>query len=442
MGLPGAIYAYGINQIWLAFGLILGSLVNWTLVAKRLRVYSEIARDAITIPDYLEYRFLEQGRILRALSALVILLFFAIYTSSGLVAGATLFETTFSLDRNIALITGTLIIVSYTFLGGYAAVSWTDFFQGLLMLAALIAAPILILGDLPFDNTIAIIREIDPTRLQLFHNMGLAGILSLMAWGLGYMGQPHILARFMGIRSASRIPRATAIAMTWMVLSLAGAVLVGLMGIAALAESPLPGGQQESVFLELTSLLFHPWMAGILLAAILSAVMSTVDSQLLVCSSAIAEDLYKPFLNPDASQRQLVLISRSAVVLVAVVAFVIALQPDNLILDLVAYAWAGFGASFGPVILFSLFWRDMTARSAATGILTGATTILVWETMAPSFASSGIAWIAATASLYSMIPGFLLSSAAVWIAGKLGGPPPEAVIHQHERMVQACEAPK
>lgn len=442
MGLPGAVYAYGINQIWLAFGLILGSLVNWTLVAKRLRVYSEIAQNAITIPDYLEYRFRENGHILRALSALVILLFFAIYTSSGLVAGATLFETTFELDRNIALITGTLIIVSYTFLGGYAAVSWTDFFQGLLMLGALVAAPLLLLGDLPFNKATEVIRDIDPTRLQLFHNMGWAGILSLMAWGLGYMGQPHILARFMGIRSATLIPRATGIAMTWMILSLAGAVFVGLMGIAALAQSPLPDGQQESVFLELTSLLFHPWMAGILLAAILSAVMSTVDSQLLVCSSAIAEDLYKPFFNPGASQRELVLISRSAVLLVAVIAFVIALQPDNLILDLVAYAWAGFGASFGPVILFSLFWRDMTAKSAAAGILTGAITILLWESFAPTIASSGTGWIANIASLYSMIPGFLLSSAAVWLTGKTGAPPSEEVILQHERMVQACESPK
>lgn len=438
LGLPGAVYAYGLNQIWLAFGLILGSLVNWTLIAKRLRIYTEMARDAITIPDYLEFRFSHQNRQLRAVSAMVILIFFAIYTSSGLVAGATLFENAFGLSRWIALITGTVIIVSYTFLGGFSAVSWTDFFQGLLMLGALMATPLLLLsGEFTMNQSLHLIQQTDPSRLEPMYNLGGIGVVSLMAWGLGYMGQPHILTRFMGIRSASLIPRATWIAMSWMILSLAGAVLCGFLGIAYLADSPLLPGDQETVFLELTQLLFHPWMAGILLAAILSAVMSTVDSQLLVCSSAIAEDLYKPFLNPNASGRELILVSRSAVILVAVAAFIIAMRPDNLILDLVSYAWAGFGASFGPVILISLFWRKMTANAAMAGILTGAITILLWESCTPWMLSSSLPWVTHAGEIYSMIPGFLLSSLAVIVTTVTDDPPPKPVTQLYDNVMKA-----
>lgn len=433
LGLPGAVYAYGLNQIWIAVGLSIGAYLNWQFVARKLRKYTEVAKDSITLPDYLEYRFDDKSRMLRVISAVVILVFFAVYTASGLVAGATLFESAFDLDRNIALWTGTIIIVAYTFLGGFLAVSWTDFFQGILMFLALIAAPLVIIVTyMNWEEIVSTTAGMDPAYVDVFSGMTLIGIVSLLAWGLGYFGQPHILSRFMAIRSEEDVPKAKMIGMVWMVFALYGSIFVGFTGIAFFAEAPLAAGDQEIVFLELTQVLFNPWIAGIVLAAILSAVMSTVDSQLLVCSSAIAEDFYKAFLKPNAPEKELVFVGRAAVIGVAVVALILAANPDNLVLDLVAYAWAGFGASFGPVIILSLFWKQMTRNGALAGVITGALTVLIWENL--SIIMPGVEH--EIISLYSIIPGFILATFAAVLMSILGTSTKDSVLEQHERFLK------
>ena len=438
LGLPGAVYAFGLNQIWIAVGLSIGAYLNWQFVARKLRRYTEIARDAITLPDYFEFRFYDKSRSLRVISALVILIFFAIYTASGLVAGATLFESAFGLAPEYALWIGTIIIVAYTFLGGFLAVSWTDFFQGILMFLALIAAPLMIvITYMSWEEIVATASVMEhPTieghsYIDVFAGLSFIGIVSLLAWGLGYFGQPHILARFMAIRSEEAVPKARMIGIAWMVFALYGAIFVGFTGIAFFADAPIAPGSQEIVFLELTQVLFNPWVAGIILAAILSAVMSTVDSQLLVCSSAIAEDFYKAFLKPGAAEKELVWVSRFAVIGVAIVALTLAHNPDNLVLDLVAYAWAGFGASFGPVIILSLFWRNMTRNGALAGMIVGAATVLFWENITVIFPGAEHELF----TLYSIIPGFILATFAIFLASYFDEKPSDEVLAQHDKVL-------
>lgn len=410
LGLPGAIYASGLNQVWIAIGLTVGAYLNWQFVAKRLRVYTFTANDAITVPDFLQKRFEDQRQALGVVASLIILLFFAFYTSAGMVAGAKLFEATFGFDYHTALWIGGGIIVAYTFLGGFLAVSWTDFLQGLLMFAALLIVPIIAFQALGgWQPTVTAIDRIDPSYNELFHDMSLFAIISLAAWGLGYFGQPHIIVRFMALRDAAEVPRARLIGMSWMILSLLGAVLVGYVGIAYFADSPLEDA--EKVFIALVTALTHPWIAGILLAAILAAVMSTIDSQLLVASSALTEDIYKAFLRPRASETELLWVGRLAVVAIAVIALLIASDPQAQVLGLVAYAWGGFGAAFGPVILFSLFWRRMTGTGALAGIIVGALTVVIWKQLA-----GGIF------EMYEILPGFILASVAIVGVSLLGQP--------------------
>lgn len=418
LGLPGALYASGLAEAWMAIGLTIGAYLNWQFVARRLRTYTEAAEDSITVPDYLENRFEDKSRLLRVISALVILVFFTIYTSSGLVAGATLFESSFDLDYRLALFIGVLVIMSYTFLGGFMAVSWTDFFQGCLMLVALLVVPVVVIRHLGgWGETVALAAAKESASIDIFTGMTGLGIASLMAWGLGYFGQPHILARFMAVKKAAVVPKARLIGMSWMVLGLYGAMFTGFAGIGYFADAPLEN--RETVFIELTQVLFNPWVSGILLAAILSAIMSTVDSQLLVCSSALAEDFYKSLFRNDASQKELVWIGRASVIGVALVATWIALDPDSLVLDLVAYAWAGFGAAFGPVIILSLFWRRMTRNGALAGILVGAATVIVWRNLtadhAPIF------------EVYEILPGFVFGALAAVVVSFAGKAPEESV---------------
>lgn len=418
LGLPGALYATGLASAWIAIGLTIGAYLNWQFVARRLRTYTEAAEDSITLPDFLEARFEDKSRVLRVISALVILVFFTIYTSSGLVAGATLFESSFDLDYRLALFIGVLVIMSYTFLGGFMAVSWTDFFQGCLMLVALLVVPVVVIRHLGgWGETVALAAAKESASIDIFTGMTGLGIASLMAWGLGYFGQPHILARFMAVKTAAEVPKARLIGMSWMVLGLYGSIFTGFAGIGYFADAPL--ANRETVFIELTQVLFNPWVSGILLAAILSAIMSTVDSQLLVCSSALAEDFYKSLFRNDASQKELVWIGRASVIGVALVATWIALDPQSLVLDLVAYAWAGFGAAFGPVIILSLFWRRMTRNGALAGILVGAATVIVWRNLtadhAPIF------------EVYEILPGFVLGALATVVVSLLGTAPGESV---------------
>lgn len=407
LGLPGAFYAAGINQIWIVVGLLIGAWANWHYVAARLRQYSEQLNDSLTIPDFLENRFQDTSRILRLVSALVILLFFTFYVSSGMVSGALLFEKSFGLPYDTALLVGSLVIVAYTFLGGYLAVSWTDFFQGLLMLLALVVTPLVLIGELGgWSNTLGGIEQAKPFAFDAFHETGLLAIISLMAWGLGYFGQPHILARFMGIRSVAGVRKAKYIGMSWMLASMLGAALIGLGGIAYYAATPLDNS--ETILIALAQVLFNPWVAGVLLAAILAAIMSTIDSQLLVSSSALAEDLYRGFIRRHASQTELVWISRLAVVAVAVLAALLARNPDSSVLDLVGYAWAGFGAAFGPVIILSLWWNGMTRNGALAGMITGAATVVVWGKL-----EGGLF------DLYELAPGFLLAMLAILLVSRL-----------------------
>jgi sodium/proline symporter len=417
MGLPGYAYIAGLESLWIAIGLAVGTYLNWKFIAKRLRKYTEHAGNSLTIPDYFENRFKDNSKILRIVSACFILIFFLIYTSSGFVAGAKLFSTVFGLSYENGLFIGAFVIISYTFLGGFMAVSWTDFFQGMIMFVAIIVVPmagINLLGGL--ESVYFSIKKINPELLNMFTKidgttLSIISIVSLLAWGLGYFGQPHILARFMAIRSPERIKRARHIAMIWVVISLFSAVIVGIIGRAYLQTS-LKQAEAETIFIILVNSFIIPVAGGILLAAILAAIMSTADSQLLVTSSAITKDFYKVLFRKEAGHKELIWVSRAAVIVVAIIACIIALNPKSSVLGLVAYAWAGFGAAFGPLVLISLFWKRMTRIGAIGGISIGGIVVILWKQL-----DGGIF------NMYEIVPGFILSALAIIIISILDKKP-------------------
>ncbi|QSP93496.1 sodium/proline symporter PutP [Marinobacter salinisoli] len=429
LGLPGYAYAAGYEAIWIAVGLLAGTWLNWLFVASRLRTYSLAAGDSLTLPSYFENRFHDTSRILRVVCAFFILLFFLFYTSSGLVAGGKLFETVFGLDYTVAVIVGTIAVVSYTFFGGFLAVTWTDVIQGLLMFAALLLVPIMAINaDGGWAATTAAMEAKNPEFLSAWTDtdgnaLGVLAILSLLGWGLGYFGQPHILARFKAIRSEDDVPTARRIAVTWSGLGLLGALLCGFAAIGYF-ETPLEDG--ERAFMLLVDALFHPVIAGVLLAAILAAIMSTADSQLLVSSSALAEDFYKALFRKEASQEELVWVGRLAVVGIAIVACILGLNPDSKVLELVSYAWAGFGAAFGPALILSLFWRGMTRNGALAGIIIGGATVVIWGNM-----SGGIL------DLYEIIPGFLFATIAIVVVSKFGDEPHAKILEGFDKAIKA-----
>ncbi|HKK13560.1 MAG TPA: sodium/proline symporter PutP [Gammaproteobacteria bacterium] len=421
LGLPGFAYTSGFEAGWIALGLLTGTYLNWRLVALRLRHYTQQAGNALTLPDFFEQRFGDRSRVLRVVSAAFILLFFTFYTSSGLVAGGKLFNTVFGLPYLQAVTAGALVVVGYTFLGGFLAVSWTDLVQGLLMLFALLVVPAVAIElEGGVHATLAGVQQINPALLDPWTQasgqpLGVIGLLSLLGWGLGYFGQPHILARFMAIRRPEVMGQARAIAVTWVTLTLIGAVLVGVAGNVFLPTA-LHGADTETVFMALVRMIFHPVLAGVLLAAILAAIMSTADSQLLVASSALAEDFYKALLRRNAGDRELVWVGRAAVLVIAVAAFLLAMNPDSRVLSLVAYAWAGFGAAFGPTVLLALFWRRMTRNGALAGIVVGGLTVIVWKQL-----QGGLF------DLYEIIPGFVFSTLGIVIASLLDRPPEQEI---------------
>jgi len=366
LGLPGFAFMAGLEAIWLAIGLWTGTLLNWQFQAKRLRRFTEYFGNAITLPEYFNNRFNDKSRILQVVSAVFVLLFFLFYTSSGLVAGGKLFETVFGLQYQWAVIIGCLCVVGYTFFGGFLAVSWTDLVQGLLMAAALFIVPIVVYTYLSGDMSLmGELKALNPELANPLTDvdgkaLGAVALLSSLAWGLGYFGQPHILARFAAIRSEDAVPAARNIAVSWSGIAMISSLGVGVIGLLYTQETGVVVEDAETIFILLVNIVFHPLVAGILLAAILAAIMSTADSQLLVCSSALTEDLYKVFRKSEASSTEIMWLGRAAVIGIAVIATLLALSPGNSVLDLVSYAWAGFGAAFGPALLLSLYWSRMT----------------------------------------------------------------------------------
>jgi len=428
MGLPGLAYMTGFGAIWLPIGLAAGTYLNWKLIAPRLREQSERMGNALTLPDYFEARFQDRTRLLRAVSALVILLFLMIYTAAHLVAGATLFESLFGLKYQTALTVGAVAILIYTAIGGFLAVSWSDALQGALMFLALLAAAgigLHLLGG--FDGAAQAAAERNPDTLQAFTGeggepLGTLGIVSMLAWGLGYFGQPHILARFMAIREPAQLRRSRWVAMTWVIACLAAAVAVGMVGLGYLDQQFTSQDEAERVFLELVPAIFPPVLAGICLAGILAAVMSTADSQLLVASSAISQDFYKAWLRPSAEQTELIWVGRLVVVVLALMAFGVAMDPES-VLALVSYAWAGLGAAFGPALLLSLTWQRVTRAAVVSGMIVGGVVVIGWVYLAGHGTEApgvlgwfGLGWLGDVwlfNDLYALVPGFVLAGAAV-----------------------------
>ncbi|NRA30978.1 MAG: sodium/proline symporter PutP [Parvularculaceae bacterium] len=453
LGLPGAVFVSGLSEVWIAIGLVIGAFCNYWLVAPRLRVYTEKADDAITIPDFFEKRFDDPTRALRVLSAVVIIIFFTVYTSSGLVAGGKLFEASFGLDYGLGLLITAVVVIAYTAIGGFFAVSLTDFVQGCIMFIALVLVPVVavqVIGG--WGETASVLTQKNPAMLSLWQAalpdggaqaVSMVGLISLMAWGLGYFGQPHIIVRFMAIRTVKDITIARHIGMSWMIITLIGAVGVGLAGAAYTLENgevvasylsqegQNPSFDAETIFILLSQILFHPFIAGFLLAAILAAIMSTISSQLLVSSSSLTEDIYRVFVRRGATDSELVLAGRLCVLAVAVVAMLLALDRSSNVLDLVSNAWFGFGSAFGPLVLLSLYWSRMTWQGALAGMLTGAVVVLVWVYGPPALLGDLRGQVAA------IIPGFALSMAAIVAVSLVSKPIAHNLLARHREVEQA-----
>ena len=404
MGLPGAIYLYGIGQTYIAIGLIVGTFLNWIFVAARLRLYTA-ETGSMTISAFFGARFREPTNLLRLISSIITLIFFTVYAASGLVSVGKLFESMFQIDYSIAVIIGTTVIILYTLLGGFLAVCWTDLFQALLMVFAIVILPFIAYYniDKDFMQTVFETKDYvfqfipqDKTPLVI-----LLTLISSLAWGLGYFGQPHILVRFMGIESIKLIPRSITIAMVWVIISLAGAVIIGILGIPLYTD--LAAGNEEKILIYMTRDFVSPYFIGVILAAILAAIMSTISSQLLVCSSTLTEDIYTNIIRPNATGTEQLYVSRIFVILISMAAVLLSIDTDSNIFKLVTFAWGGFGAAFGPVILMALYSRKTTWYSALTGMITGTTVMIMWYLLGLN------------QFLYEIVPGFIANILVIWI---------------------------
>ena len=445
MGLPGALFLTGMSELWIAIGLTIGAWCNWKWVAPRLRAYSEVAKNSITVPSFFENRVHDTSRLLRMTAAAIIIFFFTFYVSSGMVAGGRYFESTFG----GSYLTGMLIIgavtVAYTFIGGFLAVSYTDAVQGVLMFAALILVPAMALLTLDdpasiftfaSENPYGSSGQIDnPTYFNLFAGVSLAAIIGNAAWGLGYFGQPHIVIRFMALRSPADAVHGRRIGIGWMILSLVGGVFTAIVGTVYFTTSGYAITDQENyetIFLDMAQILFHPLIAGLVLTAVLAAIMSTMSSQMLVVSSALIEDLLKIFAKKTPNQHTLINLSRTAVVSIAVVAALLAISPNDSILGLVGFAWAGFGAAFGPLTILSLYWRGLNSKGALAGMIAGAVVTIAWG-MSPL-----------SDVLYEIVPGFLASLLLTVIVSRVTGGPTAEVKAEFDEALRVArnEAPK
>lgn len=428
MGLPGYAYLHGLSAFWTGFGLIAGTWANWVLTAKRLRHYTEIANNSLTIPDYLSNRFEDKKNGLRFICALFIILFFVIYTSSGFVSAGKLFNTIFGLPYFTALLVGAGVVIFYTFLGGFSAVSMTDFVQGAMMFFTVLYIPIaatIVMGG-PAPTAAALAGEGKDFFSFFPGSMDFITLIIMMisslGWGLGYFGQPHILVRFMAISNPSELKKSTKIAMSWVILSLTFAVAIGIVGKAYLTV-PLENADAERVFIVMAETLSTPFITGLIWSAILAAIMSTASAQLLVTASAVSKDLYQPFLRQQASEKELIFVSRLTVLIIAACSIYLASDPNSYIFAIVSYAWAGFGACFGPAVLLSLYWKRMTLKGAYAGIIVGGITVLIWKQFA---------WF----DLYELVPGFLLSVAAIVFVSLMDSPPSLSVQRSFNKMIE------
>lgn len=420
MGLPGAIYAGGFGNVWIIVFTLLGVYLNWTLIAPRLRVLTEAFNNAQTIPEYFANRF-GNNRLLRTVSAAVTLFFFTLYVVAGLSGGAVVFEKTFNISYESALFIGSIAIISYTFLGGYLAVSWTDFFQGMMMAASMLVVSLtlyFLFGGAQGTYQAANLDALSWESFKPELGWGL-GLLSLAGWCIGYLGQPHVLVRFMSVRRAADIKTSRRIAMIWSTLTMLSALGVGFLGAVYFKDSPLPNG--EAVLIALSQALFNPFVAGLVIAGILAAIMSTIDSQLLVCSTTFSEDIYRTYIRKNASDKEILTVSRLSVLVISVMGIYMAYNHrDSTLLSMVAYAWGGFGAAFGPVILLSLFWPRMTGPGAIAGMITGAVVVVVWKQLkggvfemfevVPGFAAALLAIVAVSMLTKEEIPAVPLDS--------------------------------
>ncbi len=439
MGLPGSIYALGTGQAWIAIGLFLGTVANWLLISKRLRRYTIVAKNSLTLPEFLENRYHDKKRILLFISSIVIVIFFLVYTASALASGGKLFHTVFGVDYHLALGIGAAVILVYTFLGGFLAVCTTDFIQGMLMLVGLLVVPLVAYGTISGD----FVERLTATGvnysdyMSLFSNGGkpysFVDILSQLAWGLGYCGMPHILVRFMAVKNEKELKKSSVIAIVWVFLSLVMACVIGVVGRAFLAPV-LEAGDAESVFIKLINTVFNenlalPFVGGLFLCGILAAIMSTADSQLLVCASSVSKDIYKNVLKPKSSDQTVLKVSRITVIVVAVLAFFIAWDPDSSIMGLVSDAWAGLGSAFGPIVVCSLFWKRTNFAGAVAGIVSGGLTVIIWDYLP---LVNGQTIYAAT-GIYSLLVGFIISLLCIVIFSLATKAPSQEILDEFEK---------
>ena len=443
MGLPGSVIAFGFGQMWIGIGLILGTAANWILCAKRLRRFSKAADDAITLPQYLANRFMSKSKTLQIICAVIFLVFFTVYVASAFVSGATVFTQLFEgLSERTAMIVFAVLIVAYTFLGGFKAVCWTDFFQGMLMLIALLALPIVIVATQNLDTSLLqnVYSYVDASgeTVECVFGTGLFDaswkeIVSGLAWGLGYCGMPHILVRFMAVKNEKELNKSKGVAIVWVFLSLILAWVIGIVGRAYLMPEVLSGGEEEKVFINMIIKVFTtdmkaPIIAGLFLCGVLAAIMSTADSQLLVSASSVAEDIVKGIVKKDAKEETIFKISKITVVVIAILAYLIALDPSSSIMGLVSNAWAGLGAAFGPTVLLSLYWKRTNFQGAVAGIASGALTVILWDYIP----LVGGQTLGSVTGLYSLAVGFVISLVAIVIVSLVTPAPTAEMIEEFD----------
>ena len=444
MGLPGSVYALGTGQAWIAVGLGLGTIINWLVIAKPLRAYTIVANNSMTLPEFFGNRYNDKKKVLLGISSVIIVIFFLVYTASALASGGKLFNTIFGIDYHVALLIGAAVILVYTFLGGFLAVCTTDFIQGTLMLIALLVVPIVAWGLVGGDFSGALAATgVEPSHFLSFtyngdHPITAIEIISNIGWGLGYCGMPHILVRFMAIKNEKELKKSSVIAIVWVVLSLTLAIVIGLVGRAFLFPTILGetagAASAESVFIEMIQKVFIEilplsFIGGIFLCGILAAIMSTADSQLLVCSASVSADIYKNIIKKDASDKSVLIVGRITTVIVAVLAALIAWNPDSSIMALVSDAWAGLGAAFGPLVVMSLFWKRTNLPGAIAGLVSGALTVLVWDYIPLVNGQT----IANATGLYSLVVGFAISLLFIVVVSLITKKPDQTVLDQFEQ---------